>query len=280
MREQVALAQSLRPPALGAYVGFAQRGFQRAISYRFQFWSELVINLLFMYVYVCLWRALYTGREAVAGYGRVRLLTYIVVSQTLITFQFTVGAWRIIETKVRSGEVAIDLVRPVDFQGMMLAAATGTAAHTLLTNMLPKFALFAAAGVVGRPAAPLALALFPLSAALGFLVLFGIEFLVGVSAFWLVEVRGLYSVVMWGIAGLFSGYFLPLEFFPRWLAAIAHTLPFAAMVYTPAAIYAGSIAGTAAISAVLGQLAWAAALFGAGRALFAVAHRRLVVQGG
>jgi ABC-2 type transport system permease protein len=273
-------ADSRQPAAFEAYVGFAQRGFQRAISYRFQFWSELLINLLFMYVYVCLWRALYTGHGAVAGYGRHQLLTYIVVSQTLITFQFTVGAWRIIEAKVRSGEVAIDLVRPVDFQGMMLATAAGTAVHTLLTNMLPKFALFAAAGVVGRPASALATALFPISAALGFLVLLGIEFLIGVSAFWLVEVRGVYSVVMWGFAGLLSGYFLPLEFFPRWLAAIAHALPFPAMVYTPAAVYAGSIAGTAALGAVLGQLAWVVVLMGAGRVLFGIAHRRLLVQGG
>ena len=274
------LRVSRQPTALGAYWGFAQRGFQRAITYRFQFWAELLINLLFMYIYVCLWRALYTGRGAVAGYGRGQLLTYIVVSQTLITFQFTVGAWRIIETKVRSGEVAIDLVRPVGFQGMALATATGTALHTLLTNMLPKFALFAAAGVVRRPASPLALALFPVSAALGFLVLFGIEFLIGVSAFWLVEVRGLYSLVMWGITGLLSGYFLPLEFFPRWLATLARALPFPAMVYTPAAVYAGSIAGPAAIGAVLGQLAWVMVLLGAGRLLFGMAHRRLVVQGG
>jgi ABC-2 type transport system permease protein len=263
-----------------AYLGFTRRGFQRAITYRFQFWTELVINLLFMYIYVCVWRALYTHQGIVAGYGRGQLLTYIVVSQTLITFQFTVRAWAAIEAKVRTGEVAIDLVRPVDFQGMMLATAAGTALHTLLTNMLPKFALFALAGVVGPPASLLALGLFPISAALGVLVLFAIEFLIGVSAFWLVEVRGLYSVVMWGITGLFSGYFLPLEFFPRWLAAIARALPFPAMVYTPAAIYAGSIAGTTAIAAVLGQLAWVIGLIGAGRMLFSMAHRRLVVQGG
>jgi ABC-2 type transport system permease protein len=263
-----------------AYLGFAKRGFQRAITYSFQFWSELVINLLFMFIYLCVWRALYSGRASVGGYGREQLFSYIIVSQTLITFQFTVRAWAGIEAKVRTGEIVIDLVRPIDFQGMILATACGTAAHTLLTNMVPKFALFALAGVVQRPASLLAGWLFPLSAGLGFLVLFGIEFLIGVSAFWLVEVRGLYSMVMWGIAGLFSGYFLPLEFFPHWLGTIAHALPFAAMVYTPAAIYAGSVAGGAVIAAVLGQVAWVIALLGAGRALFAVAHRRLVVQGG
>jgi ABC-2 type transport system permease protein len=263
-----------------AYLGFARRGFQRAITYRFQFWAELLINLLFMYIYVCVWRALYSGHGTVSGYDRQQFLTYIIVTQTLITFQFTMRAWAMIEGKVRSGEVAIDLVRPVDFQGMILATGSGVALHTLLFNMVPKFALFAVAGVVGPPASALALGLFPMSAVLGFLVLFGIEFLIGVSAFWLVEVRGLHAVLMWGITGLFSGYFLPLEFFPSWLAAIARAMPFPAMVYTPAAIYAGSLAGSAAVAAVLGQLAWVVGLLGAGRLLFGVAHRRLVVQGG
>jgi ABC-2 type transport system permease protein len=263
-----------------AYLGFARRGFQRAITYRFQFWSELVVNLLFMYIFVSVWRALYAGRGSVAGYDRSRLLTYIIVTQTLITFQFTVGTWRVIEAKVRSGEVAIDLARPVDFQGMMLATSLGAAFHTVLTNMVPKFLLFALAGVVGAPVTGLALGLFVVSAILGYLILFGIEFCIGIAAFWLVEVRGLYMVVMWGLAGLFSGYFLPLEFFPGWLAPIARALPFSAMIYTPAAIYAGSAAGAAAITAVLAQVAWVAALFGAGRLLFAIAFRRLVVQGG
>src|SRR5439155_18581627 len=232
------------------------------------------------FIYLCVWRALYSGRASVGGYGRGQLLSYIIVSQTLITFQFTIRAWAGIEAKVRTGEIVIDLVRPIDFQGMILATAVGTALHTLLTNMLPKFALFALLGVVQPPASPLAAWLAPISAILGFLVLFGIEFLIGVLAFWLIEVRGLFALVMWGIAGLFSGYFLPLEFFPRWLGAIARALPFPAMVYTPAAIYAGSVAGAAVVPAILGQVAWVMGLIGAGRILFAVAHRRLVVQGG
>jgi ABC-2 type transport system permease protein len=263
-----------------AYLGFAIKGFQRAITYRFQFWAELVINLLFMYVYISVWRALYAHKGSVGGYDRPALLTYIVVSQTMFTLQFAVRAWAMIEAKVRTGEVVIDLVRPVDFQGMMLATAVGVAVHTLLTNMVPKFALFCVAGVVQPPASALALALFPVSVALGFLVVFGVEFLIGISAFWLVEIRGLYSFVMWGVAAFFSGYFLPLEFFPAWLKAVARVLPFPSMVYTPSAVYVGSLAGSAAIAAVLGQLAWAVALILVGRGLFAMAHRRLVVQGG
>jgi ABC-2 type transport system permease protein len=85
---------------------------------------------------------------------------------------------------------------------------------------------------------------------------------------------------MWGVAAFFSGYFLPMEFFPAWLKAVARVLPFPSMVYTPSAVYVGTLAGPAAIAAVLWQLAWAAALILVGRLLFAMAHRRLVVQGG
>ncbi|NJK46252.1 MAG: hypothetical protein HC933_20115 [Pleurocapsa sp. SU_196_0] len=40
-------------------------------------------------------------------------------------------------------------MRPIDFQGTILATSLGIALHTLLFNMAPKLALFAAAGVVG-----------------------------------------------------------------------------------------------------------------------------------
>src|SRR5205807_9962275 len=137
-----------------------------------------------------------------AGYDRSHLLSYVIVSQTLLTFQFTVRTVWSIEGKVRSGEVVIELMRPIDFQGMMLATAVGAGVHTLLFNMAPKFALFALAGVVGSPVSLMALGSFVISTLLGFLVLFGLHFLIGVAAFWLVEVRGLYAAVMWGMANL------------------------------------------------------------------------------
>ena len=55
---------------------------------------------------------------------------------------FTLRVARIIEAKARIGEVATDLMKPVDFQMMTLATAIGTSIHTLLFNMLPKVVLF------------------------------------------------------------------------------------------------------------------------------------------
>ena len=256
-------------------------GFQRAITYSFQFWSELVINLLFMFIYLCVWRALYSGRASVGGYGREQLFSYIIVSQTLITFQFTVRAWAGIEAKVRTGEIVVDLVRPIDFQGMILATGCGTAAHTLLTNMLPKFALFALAGVVQRPASLLAGWLFPLKRRAG--VPGAVRHRVPDRRAGVLAGRGARAVFhgdvghrgavlrLFSAAGVFSslaGDYRPCPALCRPWSTLRR------------AIYAGSIAGGAVLPAVLGQMAWVIALLGAGRILFAVAHRRLVVQGG
>ena len=262
------------------YFTFAVKAFQRTLTYRFELWMELVINVLFMLVYVYLWKALYTGQTSVEGYDLNKILTYIVVSQTLLTFTFTLRVARIIEEKVRTGEVVTDLMKPVDFQLMTLATAAGTSSHTALFNMLPKFLLFYGAFGLSLPLSLFSLFLFIISVVLGYVILFSIEFIIGIFAFWLVEIRGIYFLVIWGLSMLFSGYFLPLEFYPAFLAKVAAVLPFRAIIYLPTAIYTGQLIGKGLVTALLIQLIWVVILVGIGRLAYRVAFRKLVIQGG
>ncbi len=73
---------------------------------------------------------------------------------------------------------------------------------------------------------------------------------------------------------------LPITFFPDWLAAIAHALPFASMVQVPIDVYLGKHTG-AGLAAVLAlQALWAAVMLGLVRLAFAAGTRKLVIQGG
>ena len=262
------------------YLVFAAKAFQRTLTYRFELWMELFVNVLFMLIYVYLWKALYTDQRSVAGYDLNRILTYIVISQTLLTFNFTLPVARIVEEKVRTGEVVTDLMKPIDFQLMTLATAAGTSAHTLLFNMLPKVILFHVIFNLSLPPSFLTVVLFILSVVLGYVILFSIQFIIGSLAFWLVEIRGINTFVVWGLSMLFSGYFLPLEFYPTFLAKVAEVLPFRAIIYTPTALYVGQLTGSSLVSAQLIQLTWAIVLMGLGRIGYRAAFRKLVVQGG
>lgn len=250
------------------------------LTYRFELWVELFINVLFMLIYVCLWKALYTGRSAVEGYDLTRILTYIVVSQTLLSLHFTLRIARVIEEKVRTGEVVTDLMKPVDFQFMLLATGVGRSLHTVLFNMLPKLLLFYGGLNLLLPRSILTVVFFVISVMLGFVILFNIEFLIGIFAFWVVEIRGIYFAVIWGISWFFSGYFLPLEHYPALLAKIAEYLPFQAIIYSPTAIYVGGITGAAVARVLLIQLFWTVGLIGLGRLVYRAGLRKLAIQGG
>ncbi len=265
---------------MSAYLTLARKAFRRTLTYRAAFWTELAINLLFMVLYVYLWRALLGDADGAAGYDRAAIMSYVVVAQTVMTIQFTVRATWEIERKVRSGAIVMELLRPIDFQAATIATACGPGLHTFLFNMLPKLALFGLAGVLSAPPSAPAAVLFVVAALLGFLVQVGLEILVGLSAFWLVEIRGLHMFIAWGFGALFSGFFAPLEIYPDWLASIGRVLPFQAVVYTPSAIWSGRLAGGDALAAVAVQLAWAFILVAAGRSMLALARRRLVSQGG
>jgi ABC-2 type transport system permease protein len=110
-------------------------------------------------------------------------------------------------------------------------------------------------------------------------VSYAYRLLYNLVAFWMLDNRGPMMIASL-VATLFSGFLIPVAFFPGWLAAIAHATPFPAMLQTPIDIFVGVTTGPAAIAAIATQLGWAVALFLAARAVFALGVRRLVVQGG
>lgn len=121
--------------------------------------------------------------------------------------------------------------------------------------------------------------LFVCSAILAVIVSFALRWLYNASAFWLMDDRGM-TILAGTAMALFSGFVIPISFFPGWLATIAHATPFPSIMQVPVDIFVGRLAGADAVAALALQLAWAVVLLGAGRALFGAGVRRLVVQGG
>jgi ABC-2 type transport system permease protein len=180
--------------------------------------------------------------------------------------------------RIRSGDVAIDLHRPVDLQAWWLAddLARGTAA--LLLRGGPPMVAGAAVFSLRYPG-PGLFAAFVVSVALAVLVGFAIRYLVALGAFWLHDDRGLQSVAM-VLAVFFSGMVLPLVAFPGWLGEAARASPWSALVQVPADVFLGLHTGTDLVRALAFQAAWAVALLAAGRALTLAARRKMVIHGG
>lgn len=259
------------------YYEIAVRSFRRASMYRGAYLSGMLTNAFFGALLSFVYRAIYAAGGSVAGFTVQDAVSYTWTTQSLISIG---GAWlssEIMQT-IRTGEVITDLSRPWNFYGYWLSRVLGERAF----NLLLRASLTYVFGIVlfGARVPGLANALAFLAAMLlAMLVSFSINFLANLTAFWLVDASGV--MAMFNITQMFfSGFLLPLAFFPPALRAVADVLPFRAITSLPALIWLEKIAAQDVPGVLLLQVVWAVVLALASLALLRAATRKVVIQGG
>ncbi|WP_329317554.1 ABC transporter permease [Streptomyces sp. NBC_01262] len=269
-------------PHAGLYGAVAASGFRRYSTYRVATAAGVFTNTVFGFILAYTYIALWDQRPHLGGYDQSMALTYVWIGQALLATMAMMGGGfqdELIE-RIRTGDIAIDLYRPADLQLWWLSADLGRAAFHLLGRGILPTLCGALLFDLALPANPLTWLAFLLSVVLGVVVSFALRYLVVLSAFWLLDGAGVTTVA--GLAMLFfSGTLLPLNVFPGTLGDIARLLPWSALLQVPADILLGVHTGPLGLARAYGlQLAWAVTLLCAGRALQAVATRKVVVQGG
>lgn len=265
------------------YLGTAQMHFRVCLAMRFEFGVSLVITLLSSWILVNVWRALHAGSVSLQSrFGEQELVTYIAVAQVANLARMGFSNRRIIYRAmgyVQSGQIAIDLVRPVDVQLMRYAEWAAAFAFDTIVVAVPVWLVWYLVGGIGAPPSPLYGAFALLSFVLGWFVTAGMHFLVNIGAIWTEDFLGI-QMARTAIQEFFGGSLIPLAVMPAGLAAIAAFLPFQAMAFTPVWIYMGRVEGISLLAALGVQLAWGLAFCVLGRVLWRRAAPHLRVLGG
>ncbi|RIH81896.1 ABC-2 family transporter protein [Calidithermus terrae] len=261
---------------LSRYAGFSGMAAKEFLAYNVWFWMNLFTSAVAMTIFVFFWKAIYAQADLIAGLGFQQTLNYVLLAQVIAG----VGESGILWTfgyQLREGRIALELLRPLDFQGMLYAFSAGN----WLTGLLSRTPLLLLALLYGLqpPADPLAYACFAVSFLLGASVMFFFEWMLGCLAFYTTEVWGL-GVTLFAIQLFFSGALVPLDMMPEGLRLFAQILPFHQIVYTPVSFLAGITPVAQAPQVFLGQVAWIVGLAVASRWVFSRAVRAVTVQGG
>jgi ABC-2 type transport system permease protein len=181
--------------------------------------------------------------------------------------------------RVRTGDIAVDLARPVDLQLAYGAADVGRGVAVLLPRSLPILLVGAVVTGLALPRSPWPYMLAAVAVLFATMLSFACRFVVNLAAFWIVEVRGVVGLYVL-LSTLLSGLVLPITWFPSWLRLLAILTPFPSMVQTPADVLLGRLSGMSAVSALGVQVGWLVVVGAVGRLALAAGSRRLVVQGG
>jgi ABC-2 type transport system permease protein len=260
------------------YFEVARTAFRRQLIYRWANLAGLLTNIFFGCIFSYVIIALFHARAVVAGYDVCDTLRYTWLIQSMVMIVLTFG-WYDMMLTIRSGAVIADLSKPCDFYWYWFSREAGRAVYYLFYRGLPTYVAGMLLFGFGAPLAWQSWLAFPLSLVLGTALGIAYRMLYNSLAFWLLEARAMGTMFV-VIALFFTGSYIPLAFFPQWLAPIIKWLPFNALINLPAEIVLGKVAGSTLLFELARQALWVVAVTLLVRAVIALAARRVIVQGG
>lgn len=262
-----------------AYIEFGLRSFRRATTYRAATIAGMSTNLLFGLIRVMIFTAFCANAKAAPEMPLEQAISYVWLVQVILGLPFWPYFSDIFIADIRSGAVAMQLIRPADCQGCWFSHPFSRLLQMLLMRGMPIGLLAMAFGGMAPPPSWHSAALFPLSVGAGMVLAVALAQFSGATAFWTLDSTG-FSSLMAVVATFFSGMLVPIALWPRWLAQIAHWMPFQGLTDTPLSVYLGRYAGAEALRYIGVQLAWALLTLMVARLMIARGSSRLEVQGG
>jgi ABC-2 type transport system permease protein len=256
----------------------ATRAYRRQSTYRGATFAGVFTNTVFGFILAYVLLAVYQERSDIGGFTSVDAVTFTFVMQGMLMVVGFFGSTELAD-RIRTGDVVSDLYRPVDFQAYWLSDNYGRAFFYAIFRGIPPFLVGSLVFDLRLPGSLGVWLAFFVSVVIAVAVAFGWGFLLQLSAFWLLDVRGP-NQLGWLTAQFFAGVFVPVVFFPAWLGAIANATPFPSMAQLPVEVFLGKHRGFELAGVYAVQLLWATILLGGGRLVLRSAMRKVVVQGG
>lgn len=267
-------------PWFRTFTAITGSGFRRYSTYRQATVAGAFTNTVFGFLRCYVLLAVAGGAGGVVGgYDPAQLATFVWVGQGLLAVVLLWG-WTDLADRIRTGDVASDLLRPVHPVVSYLAADLGRAGYALLTRLVPPVLTGLLFFDFRLPTRWPTLALFAISVGLAVVVCFGCRYLVNATGYWLQDIRG--PMILWTLgSGVLAGLYFPLRFLPEWvIVPFWLATPFPSMLQTPLDVVVERDDWPVQLGMVVVQLIWAGVILLACRTVQRRAERRLVVQGG
>lgn len=261
-----------------AYLFVAKIRIQSALAYRFNVISTILIQCLLMFAMACFWKAAYDGTGLVAGVGEQDMLTYTTIS-VIMGNLLTMGVESRIQSSVRTGSVALDMLKPVNIYGIYLAEDLGDMVVAFFQIAVPLLILGALMFGLPVPASVFHFVLFLVSFAVGYLINWMLAALLGMCAFKVISMGPIRNIKGF-IMKLLSGSVIPLWFFPEGIRTFLEILPFVNIYQLPLGIYIGRYTYGEMMRLTGLQLFWCAALWLIFKEVQKKAAAVVLIQGG
>lgn len=263
---------------MGVYLKIIAKQIKLRWVYRSNIYLSIVGNIFYYFLMISVWQALYQNNDLVNGVNLSQMITYTLVSSLVSSFSRSMIAYTM-ANQVKDGTIGNEMVKPLSYKWMHVSQEIGSNVFFTLVITLPAMILMFILYGVKLPSSMMDLTLFFVSAVLGIMMAWTINFIFGMLAFWL-KTPEYVAFLTSALRTLFAGGVVPLWFYPEWLRTIAKALPFRFMTFEPLAIYLGQYTWSESLQVLLIQVVWCLVLYGIEKIMWRGIQRYLVIQGG
>lgn len=237
--------------------------FQEAFENRGTSFVWILLSIIGPLIGLSYWIAVYHSQKgSIVGWELSSVTSYYFLLIVAGGFLIAHREFVVAERDIHEGNLASFLLKPFSYFWNNFFGELPWRIHQGVLGIIVVFIFSQVFGsFLQVTSSPLILALAFLSFVLGLLLSFVFKMILGLTAFWLTDFRGLQNIVEIMIL-IFAGFIMPLDFYPHALRVVADVLPFASMVYYPVSVLQGNFTVMESIQVVFMQIIWISLLVG------------------
>lgn len=261
-----------------AYLANTKAMFMAGLAYRSGFIFTVLNNLAYITIAYFLWQSIFQGQETLRGLTFNQTFLYITIASSLIVLLKTWTDWEI-SFQITQGSIIMSLVKPINFQWLMMSQSAGFCLINLVSVVVPSLLvlifIFKVAINTG-----VGLLFFPIALVFSFILSTTIDYMIGLTSFYTESIWGI-STTKEIIIAFLSGSLIPLQFYPEAAQNVLKLLPFQAMYYLPLMMLVEPDKAPAEYFSSLGiQIIWVIVFLILARLFYKRAIKVLRVSGG
>jgi ABC-2 type transport system permease protein len=225
-------------------------------AYRFDYYIWMILIPMFFIVEYFLWKYLFlaSGQAIINGFTFSSIATYYLMSH-IVGIVTNTNIDRKISFLVKKGLLIRYIIKPIHYYVFTSLMNMWRAIFKIIRFTPPL--LFVAYLLIPKITySHTNFSLFIISVLVAHVIKFAYIFVFAMTSFWLKEYMGV-RIIRKGIEGFFTGYLIPLNFFPLAMQNIFNYLPFQYMLYVPINIYLGTYSIAQSVSMIGVQVVWA-----------------------
>lgn len=214
------------------FVAVIKTSFKERFQYRWSFAVSIFTQPILLILNLILFKSIYSfnDTDVIKGYSLEQMVWYFTSFIVVNSFVWNDVAWDI-SYRIISGDLAIDLLRPMPYFRYRLAESIASRIIAQIMDLLPGMVIYS---LILFPyfLTPVSILRFLPVALLASAINYLYSFILGMTA---MSLKNNTSIIWLNDLFIYlaGGALIPMEFYPGWLNAILDFLPFKYIIYWP-----------------------------------------------